>query len=183
MGTRRLSLTGFLLLSGLIHAVGLGISGRWISRPPAYDIDRTPPPTITIDLTEFERPKPEPVEEVEFEELIEPEPEPEPEPVEQTDVAEVLIQDQLEEPIYLRNPPPTYPLVARRQGWEGEALLRVDIDIRGRVEIVQLVRSSGHTILDDAAIHAVRRWQFSPARFAGQPVKATVEIPIRFSLQ
>jgi protein TonB len=183
MGTRRLSLTGFLLLSVLVHALGLSLAGRWISRPPAYDIDRTPPPTVTIDLTEFERPKPEPVEEVEIEELIEPEPEPEPEPVEETDVAEVLIQDQLEEPIYLRNPPPTYPQVARRQGWEGVALLRVEINSRGRVESVELVQSTGHTILDDAALQAIRRWQFAPARFAGQAVSATVEIPIRFELR
>ncbi|MFW6162471.1 MAG: energy transducer TonB, partial [Planctomycetota bacterium] len=47
---------------------------------------------------------------------------------------------------------------------------------------VRVARSSGHAVLDEAAVAAVRRWRFTPARAGGAAVTAEVEIPIRFRL-
>ncbi len=52
----------------------------------------------------------------------------------------------------------------------------------GRPTGVAVKQSSGVAILDQAAIAAVRRWTFEPARTAGLPVASTVEVPVRFSL-
>jgi protein TonB len=47
---------------------------------------------------------------------------------------------------------------------------------------VSVSRGSGYPELDEAAVRAVRRWMFEPARAAGLPVASHVDIPVRFSL-
>lgn len=77
---------------------------------------------------------------------------------------------------------PVYPWSARRNGWEGDVLLRVEVDPRGGVSTVRVERSSGHQVLDRAASQAVRSWRFRPARHGLQPVTAEVRIPVQFRL-
>lgn len=84
---------------------------------------------------------------------------------------------------YLNNPPPAYPLSARRMGQEGVVVLKVRVDERGRPDEVQLSHSSGFSTLDDAALKAVKRWSFVPARQADTAVAAWVEVPVRFRLE
>jgi protein TonB len=48
---------------------------------------------------------------------------------------------------------------------------------------ISLNRSSGHPLLDRAALDAVRRWTFEPGRAAGVPVASLVVVPVRFSLE
>lgn len=50
-----------------------------------------------------------------------------------------------------------YPLAARRQGLRGTVELHVWLEATGRVRDVQVVRSSTHDVLDDAALETVRR--------------------------
>ncbi len=77
---------------------------------------------------------------------------------------------------------PSYPLRARRNGWEGLVVIRIDVDSRGKITAGSVVQSSGHRALDDAALAAVRRAGFAAARRAGSPVASTILLPIRFSL-
>lgn len=81
------------------------------------------------------------------------------------------------------NPIPRYPEAARARGWEGLVLLAVGVAADGRADSVAVARSSGHTVLDEAALDAVRRWRFAPARRAGIPVPGTAAVPIRFRLE
>jgi protein TonB len=81
------------------------------------------------------------------------------------------------------NPLPRYPLAARFDGAEGRVMLRVRVDARGQVETVDVTTSSGHAILDRAAIDTVRRWRFAPARRDGLPVPAEINVPIQFRLR
>lgn len=83
----------------------------------------------------------------------------------------------------LNNPKPPYPLAARRQGTEGRVVLRAQVLEDGRCAEVRIVRSSGHTLLDDSALSTVRRWRFLPATRAGMAVSSWVEVPIHFQLQ
>lgn len=57
-------------------------------------------------------------------------------------------------------PIPRYPRRARRRGWEGVVDLRLRIDGAGRVSAVNVARSSGFGVLDDAAAAAARRSRF-----------------------
>lgn len=85
-------------------------------------------------------------------------------------------------PRYRSNPKPDYPPESRRLGHEGVVILAVAVTAEGRAASVQLQRSSGFPLLDTAAQQAVRRWTFDPARAAGLPVAARVEVPVRFDL-
>jgi len=85
-------------------------------------------------------------------------------------------------PAYAFNPKPVYPQAARREGQEGKALLLVEVLSNGRVGKVKIEKSSGYKILDEAAVEAVRKWRFTPARKGKTPVTAWARVPIEFSL-
>lgn len=85
-------------------------------------------------------------------------------------------------PRYRSNPRPDYPAEARRLRQEGRVLLEVEVSAAGLPTSVALKRGSGVPSLDAAALAAVRRWTFEPARTAGVPVAARVEVPVQFDL-
>ncbi|RWX49810.1 TonB family C-terminal domain-containing protein [Candidatus Electrothrix communis] len=85
-------------------------------------------------------------------------------------------------PLYQSNPPPEYPRMARRRGLEGVVTIEAKIDINGRVEELRLFAGSGHTILDKAALKAVRGWRFSPGTVRGRTQTMWVKVPVRFEL-
>lgn len=85
-------------------------------------------------------------------------------------------------PDFANNRPPEYPAAAVARRWEGVVLLRLEIDESGRITAVELQSSSGHALLDETAIAAIREWRAKPAVRNGRPT-ATVEVlPVRFRL-
>lgn len=82
----------------------------------------------------------------------------------------------------LRSVHPIYPRIAKKSGWEGTVLVRVTVETNGRASQVVVSRSSGRKVLDDAAIKAVKRWAFRPARDGNIPIRSVVVIPVKFSL-
>jgi protein TonB len=84
---------------------------------------------------------------------------------------------------YLRNPAPAYPPLSRRMGEQGRVLLHVLVTAEGEPERIELRTSSGSARLDGAALGAVKRWKFIPARQGDRPVPAWVLVPISFNLQ
>lgn len=84
---------------------------------------------------------------------------------------------------YLNNPPPAYPLAARRRGIEGRVLVRAEVQADGSCSRVEMKTGSGSDLLDQAALEAVRKWRFVPARKGSQVVMAWVEVPITFKLE
>ncbi len=85
-------------------------------------------------------------------------------------------------PAYAFNPKPVYPPAARRDGQEGKTLLLVEVLSNGRVGKVKVEKSSGYKLLDEAAVEAVRKWRFTPAKKGKTPVTAWARVPIEFSL-
>jgi protein TonB len=83
---------------------------------------------------------------------------------------------------YLYNPPPQYPWQARRMGIEGRVVLHVEILQNGNSGRIEIRQSSGHELLDQAAIKAVGGWRFDPARIAGSRITAWADVPISFRL-
>lgn len=83
----------------------------------------------------------------------------------------------------LRRIHPLYPLIAKKSGWEGTVLVRVTVETNGRASQVDVSRSSGHKVLDAAAVKAIKRWTFRPARDGNIPIRSVVVIPLKFSLK
>ncbi|MDM0068818.1 energy transducer TonB [Variovorax sp. J31P207] len=78
------------------------------------------------------------------------------------------------------NAPAVYPSESKMNNEQGQVLLRVLTGPDGRPTRVEVGRSSGFIRLDQAAVDAVRRWQFKPL-----PQDGTVtwrEVPINFVL-
>ena len=80
-------------------------------------------------------------------------------------------------------PKPTYPAFARRLGHEGRVVIRIQVLSSGTVAAASIERSSGYAVLDEVALATIKRWRFRPAQRAGQPVDATLNVPITFKLQ
>jgi len=85
-------------------------------------------------------------------------------------------------PLSSANRPPCYPGAARRRGWQGRVLLDVEVLRDGTVGAIAVSCSSGHRLLDEAALSAVRRWRFTPAMRSGLAVATHVRVRIVFSL-
>ena len=83
---------------------------------------------------------------------------------------------------YLDNPKPEYPPQARKMGMEGTVLLNVLVSREGRTLKIEIVKSSGHDILDRAAAQAVERWRFVPARRGNVVLEQWVQVPLTFRI-
>ena len=77
--------------------------------------------------------------------------------------------------------PPAYPVIARSAGLEGIVILQATIDLDGRVDDVQVLRSI--PLLDEAAVAAVRQWRYTPTRLNGQPVAVVMTVTVSFRLR
>jgi len=78
---------------------------------------------------------------------------------------------------------PEYPRPAREAGWEGTVMLRVEVLPDGNAGVVVVHKSSGHSILDEAAVTAIQRWQFTPAMDGNFPIRSVVHLPVKFDLR
>ena len=56
-----------------------------------------------------------------------------------------------------------YPLGARRRGLEGKVVIKIEINSRGKILDVALLRSSGHTSLDESTLKWVKQLDHVPA--------------------
>ncbi len=59
-------------------------------------------------------------------------------------------------------PLPPYPLRARQKGWEGEVEVDLVLGVDGTVTHAHLYRSSGHGVLDRAALRVAKQSRFTP---------------------
>jgi TonB family protein len=64
---------------------------------------------------------------------------------------------------------PEYPLEAQKDGKSGKVLLNLFITADGNIDKVNINKSSGYKILDDAAVEYGKKLRFSPATEAGKP--------------
>jgi protein TonB len=78
---------------------------------------------------------------------------------------------------------PAYPLASIRGAEEGVVIVNVLIGPDGRIQQVSILKSSGYSRLDDAAVKSVRSWRFKPGTQTGAPVASWISLPIRFQLR
>ncbi|MBE9520121.1 MAG: energy transducer TonB, partial [Proteobacteria bacterium] len=86
-------------------------------------------------------------------------------------------------PRYQLNTPPTYPGLARKRGQEGTVVLQVLVNREGRVDDLKIDTSSNSTLLDRAALAAVKKWLFEPGIRDEERVGMWVKVPVTFKLK
>jgi protein TonB len=85
----------------------------------------------------------------------------------------------LEPPQRIRRAAPEYPRFARINNIEGTVVIAATIDTDGRVTYPRIVKS--FPMLDQAALDAVKQWEFKPGTRGGQPVPVDVTLSVEFS--
>jgi protein TonB len=78
---------------------------------------------------------------------------------------------------------PQYPQRARERGIQGRVALKARVNTQGQVVAINIVGSSGHAELDQAALKAVQTWRFTPAKSGTQAIDSWVTVPINFALK
>jgi periplasmic protein TonB len=84
------------------------------------------------------------------------------------------------EPDAQSSPAPAYPLAALRRHLTGVVQVLAEVDAQGKVASVRIAQTSGHGVLDRAALDAVSKWKFHPATRDGHPVPGAALVPVRF---
>jgi protein TonB len=90
--------------------------------------------------------------------------------------------DELTPPVRVRAVEPVYPPLARAAQLEGDVVLQVLVGRDGKVGDIAVVVSI-HPLLDEAAINAVRRYEYLPARRNGVPEARTIRIAVSFRMR
>lgn len=142
--------------------------------PPKPRREHAPPPIQQSTVVANEAPVAAPVDTVAAVVPAEPAPPPPPAPE--------PVKPAFGDIGYKNNPPPDYPAQAVRQRWQGTVLLRVRVLQNGAVESIEVVKSSGRKVLDDAAVHTVQRWVFAPSTRGTTPIDGFATVPIEFKL-
>jgi TonB family protein len=75
---------------------------------------------------------------------------------------------------------PKYPKLAELRHLEGDVLLELHVNSRGKVETVRTV--SGNSLLGDAAEEAARQWQYPPSPENQQPTPMVTRVRVNFKL-
>lgn len=75
---------------------------------------------------------------------------------------------------------PVYPPIARSAGIKGIVILEAVIDREGRVTDARVLRSV--SLLDDAALAAVKQWRFTPTLLNGEPIPIVMTVTVTFTL-
>jgi len=149
----------------IAKAAHLGVTGGSVPEGDAPNVEATPEPTATAEIV-----APPPVATVQ----VAPAPPPPPPPP--------VIEAR--EGVHARsNPQPAYPHVAQREGWEGTVLLRIFVLPDGHAGSVVVQKSSGHGVLDDAAVEAAKAGLYEPATQGGRPVAGWATRRFTFNLQ
>ncbi len=193
------------LFSVVVHATILFAAGFFFIQTMEYGMQAGSPAATEVDLAEPPAPEPVPEEPTpppppQPEEMALPTPEAKPAPpapvIKPRPVAKKASANpgsqgppsagkptQMAVPDYLSNPKPNYPAGDRAAGHQGRVILRVRVSAEGRPESVNLLQSSGYSGLDMAALDAVRRWKFRPARMGPLAIPINADVPVNFVLK
>jgi protein TonB len=175
-----------------------------VKQPPKVQITltRPQPKPVAPPPVKAEPPKPKVVP------LKPPKPKPQPKLVEQTPVIDPppvvdntpvntapvsaptapapVVEEKVTAPIaglnYLNSETLPYPEVAVERGLEGRVVMKVHVLPDGKPESVTVSKSSGHQILDDAAVKAVYKMTFTPGKRGSNPIDGYVNVPYTFKL-
>ena len=85
-------------------------------------------------------------------------------------------------PAFLHREMPIYPMMARKLGREGRVMLKLTIDEKGSLSDVEVIDKAGYGFTE-AAVEAVKKSTFLPAKKDGKRIASRALLPIRFQLE
>ena len=88
-------------------------------------------------------------------------------------------QGNIQQAVLISRKEPVYPEEAKRAGAMGMVTLNATIDKEGRVREVHVI--SGHPMLQQAAVDAVREWRYRPTMLNGAAVETETQIVLNFA--
>ena len=152
-----------------------------IDIPQTQQIDNTPPPTrpsipvpsddediaddLTLDELDFD----------DFSNMDAPPPPP--------SGPKVVFIPYDDPPVAMTPIRPVYPEIAQEAGIEGVIVVQAFIDEKGRVKETQILKGVPNTGLDEAAMDAIRKTRFKPAKQRERAVGVWISIPVNFRLK
>ena len=106
---------------------------------------------------------------------------PEPPPPPPPPAAPVRVGGNIKPPQKTRDVRPVYPPIAQSARVQGIVIIEATIGPSGAVQDARVLRSI--PLLDQAALDAVRQWQFTPTLLNGVPVPVIMTVTVQFTLQ
>ena len=92
----------------------------------------------------------------------------------------VRIGGTIRQPLKVRNVDPVYPAIAQAARVQGTVILEATLSPDGRMMNARILRSV--PLLDQAALDAVRQWEYTPTMLNGVPVPVIMTITVTFTL-
>lgn len=96
--------------------------------------------------------------------------------------ATVRVGGDVKPPIKTKNVPPVYPPIAHQNHIQGVVILDITIGTDGKVKDTKTLRSP-NSLLENAAITAVRAWEYKPTEVDGKPVQVIMTVPVNFVIE
>jgi protein TonB len=94
--------------------------------------------------------------------------------------APIVVPGTIEEAKLIHRVEPVYPRLAALARISGIVILEVTVDEKGNVSDVEVLR--GDSLLDPAAVAAVKQWKYAPTILDGQPVPVIATVTVDFQL-
>jgi protein TonB len=76
---------------------------------------------------------------------------------------------------------PEYPIIARQAWIQGVVIIEAVIGANGKVQEARVRRS--HPLLEQAALSAVKQWEYTPTHLNGRPTPVIMTVTVQFSLK
>ncbi len=93
----------------------------------------------------------------------------------------VRVGGNIKPPQKVKHVNPVYPPIAQSARVQGIVIIEATIGPSGAVQDAKVLRSI--PLLDQAALDAVRQWQFTPTLLNGVPVPVIMTVTVQFTLQ
>ena len=95
-------------------------------------------------------------------------------------LAPVRVGGNIPPPTKIRDVKPVYPAIAQSARMQGVVIIEATIGVDGSVTNAKVMRSI--PLLDEAALSAVRQWQFTPTLLNGVPVPVIMTTTVNFTI-
>ena len=93
----------------------------------------------------------------------------------------VRVGGNIKTPTKVKDIKPVYPPIAQSARVQGVVIIEATIGADGSVQNARVLRSI--PLLDQAALDAVKQWQFTPTLLNGVPVPVIMTVTVQFTLQ